>query len=81
MFEEKGCLELFIYNSERLLLVEENLGYFQNQSAALEQFNLIEYAKIGDIVNLVKNITTFLVFIFSESLSRINYKTFFLFIK
>jgi hypothetical protein len=52
-FGDNGCLTLFVYNNERLLIVEENLNYFSNQSTGMGQFNLIDHEKISDIVHLV----------------------------
>ena len=46
-------VELFVYNNERLLIIEENLSYFSNFPNTIEKFNLIEQGKISDIVHLV----------------------------
>lgn len=45
--------ELFLYDSERLLLIEENLDYFSEIENSENQFRLVDTAKISDIVHLV----------------------------
>ncbi len=45
--------EIFLYNSEYFIIVEENLNYFQT-SETLCQFKLVEMHKIVDIANLVR---------------------------
>ena len=49
---EQTCFELFFYNNERLLIVEENLCYFHKLPSNSTQFNLIAFARISDIVQL-----------------------------
>lgn len=48
------CFQIFLYNNERIVLVEENLAYFSSVDDK-EQFNLIDSAKINDIVQLVRH--------------------------
>lgn len=56
-FEQKAQV-IFLYNDEKLVLVEENLNYYSNtepntQTINKRQFNFIDSAKISDIVHLV----------------------------
>ena len=53
---DKRSFELIVYENESLIIVEENLSYFQAATVtnSNQQFNLISSAKIGDIVNLVR---------------------------
>lgn len=53
---DKRSFELIVYENENLVIVEENLSYFQAATVTNnnQQFNLISSAKIGDIVNLVR---------------------------
>jgi hypothetical protein len=53
---DKRSFELIVYENESLIIVEENLSYFQAATVTNnnQQFNLISSAKIGDIVNLVR---------------------------
>jgi hypothetical protein len=53
---EMNTKNLFLYKDEQLVLVEENLSYFNEKTAAkngLDQFNFINIANISDIVHLV----------------------------
>lgn len=50
---------LFLYKNEQLILVEENLSYFNvktDTKNSLDQFSLIHVTNISDIVHLVKKV-------------------------
>ena len=48
----QNARELFLYNGERLVLLEEQMAYFHS-TVSEDQFKLIDHAKISDIVHLV----------------------------
>jgi len=44
-----GIHEIFLYSHEYILLLEENLNYFQSSE---RQFSVVELARISDVVQL-----------------------------
>ena len=63
---------LFLYKNEQLILVEENLSYFNvktDTKNSLDQFSLIHVTNISDIVHLVKKSLND-IYLFSNSYSK-----------